>query len=122
MGARKTLYSFDIFDTIITRTTANPSGIFMLVEKRITLEKPALIRKLYRSYSEMRIYAEKVARNLFCKGAVEEIELNQIYSILKTMAPISDEELDYIRNTELDVEFNNSLPIQENILRAVDLF
>ena len=29
------LYSFDIFDTLITRTTATPCGIFSIMEKHL---------------------------------------------------------------------------------------
>ena len=33
------MYSFDVFDTLITRTTATPWGIFALMRDRLKLEK-----------------------------------------------------------------------------------
>ena len=33
------MYSFDVFDTLITRTTALPNGIFALMQSRLEKEK-----------------------------------------------------------------------------------
>jgi len=33
------MYSFDVFDTLITRTTALPNGIFALMRSRMAQEK-----------------------------------------------------------------------------------
>lgn len=33
------MYSFDIFDTLITRTTAEPEGIFILMQERLSTEE-----------------------------------------------------------------------------------
>lgn len=33
------MYSFDVFDTLITRTTALPNGIFALMQSRLMQER-----------------------------------------------------------------------------------
>ena len=33
------IYSFDVFDTLITRTTASPLGIFALMQERLQRER-----------------------------------------------------------------------------------
>lgn len=33
------MYSFDVFDTLITRTTALPNGIFALMQSRMAQER-----------------------------------------------------------------------------------
>lgn len=115
------IYSFDIFDTLITRTTATPDGIFLLVGKYIERDRPELNKKIGREYSKMRVYAENIARNLFCAAGVEEIKYAQIFEILKTMAPLTNEEIKYLMYLECDLEYKNSLAITENIERVKKL-
>ena len=37
--SQKMLYSFDVFDTIITRKTAKPTGIFKIMQKELETDE-----------------------------------------------------------------------------------
>ena len=58
------VYSFDVFDTLITRTTAEPKGIFTIMEE--ILRKDALYERyplhLRRHFRQFRVEAEVQAR------------------------------------------------------------
>ena len=69
------LYSFDVYDTLITRRTATPEGIFALMQKRLTesetyADYPKL---LLQNFYLIRIESEKVARNTYISGDVYDI-------------------------------------------------
>jgi len=67
MSDNRILYSFDVFDTIITRTTATPPGIFVLMECKLrTLSEYLEIHSHIReNFCQLRINAEKMARMYF---------------------------------------------------------
>ena len=115
------LYSFDIFDTLITRRTATPKGIFSLVEERLQNENSLLADKIGRDFYRIRVQAEMTARWLFCRGDVEDITLSQIYDMVRTICPISVNEAEYIKQLELAAEYDNSIAIEVNIKKLKDL-
>lgn len=109
------LYSFDVFDTLITRATATPRGIFALVDKRLQVEQSDISRKILDSFYNARLKAEKAARKIYCEGDIQDVTLDQIYHMLGTITMLSDTECDYLKNLELETEYLNSIPIIENI-------
>ena len=78
-------YSFDIFDTLLTRKTATPSGIFAIMQYELQTNNqwdwiPIHVRN---NYHNLRIAAEREARKSYRKfTSSEEISLCQIYSFL----------------------------------------
>ena len=58
------VYSFDVFDTLITRTTAEPKGIFLIMQEVLTQDKKYVEEYSYVSehFAEYRISAEQEAR------------------------------------------------------------
>lgn len=109
------LFSFDIFDTLITRKTATATGIFSLVRDRIEKDYHEISEKIVGDFAKIRIEAERVARELYCKGDCEDISLEQIYEIILTMTMLSDHEAMLIKKLELEVEYENSVAIWANI-------
>lgn len=111
------LYSFDIFDTLITRRTATPEGIFALMQKRLadsaTVTK--FPKRIVRNFHILRIEAEKVARNTYITNEVKDITLGQIYECFQSMEDLSAGQLQELMNLEIAVELENILPIPENI-------
>ena len=75
------LYSFDVYDTLITRRTATPEGIFALMQKQLTESEAYadLPKMLIQNFYLIRIQSEKVARNTYIGGNVYDITLSQIY-------------------------------------------
>ena len=114
------LYSFDVYDTLITRRTATPEGIFALMQKRLTesetyADYPKL---LLQNFYLIRIESEKVARNTYISGDVYDITLSQIYECIRLSAELSEEQIKRLMQLEIETELENSIPIIENIKKV----
>lgn len=117
------VYTFDIFDTLITRTTAEPTGIFVLMQKQLLEndcygEIPLNLRKHFRDF---RMNAEVEARAWGCRAGKEDITIEQIYRALAHMNHMSEKWVVCLRDLELETELKNSVPIYDNIKRLKDL-
>lgn len=120
---RGQLYSFDIYDTLITRKTATPEGIFALMQKQLE-ESEAYAdypERLTHNFYIIRLQAEKVARNTYITEENYDITLSQIYECVRLTGGLSEEQTKRLMQLEIETEFNNSLPILENIRRVRNL-
>lgn len=110
------MYSFDIFDTLITRKTATPTGIFLLMQERMKekgqYDFPDYLKE---NFSGLRIKAEKNARRFSDRT---EISLPDIYDVLMQMAGISEEEAGALMEMERAAEAECAVGIEENIQKA----
>ena len=75
------LYSFDVFDTVITRKTATPQGIWKLMQRELLRERayvgiPEYVRK---NFYDLRIRIERLVRVNNCYNGVDDILLPRIY-------------------------------------------
>ena len=69
---KRMLYSYDIFDTILTRRTATPHGIFALMQKRYRPGMAACRRKSLPDFMNC-VYRGNVLHVIFCvKKAVRK--------------------------------------------------
>lgn len=120
---KEQLYSFDIYDTLISRKTATPEGIFALMQKQ--LEESEIYagypKRLVHNFYIMRIQAEKVARNTYITGTVYDITLQQIYECVRLSGGLSEEQTEELMQLEIDIELENSIPVLENIRKIRDL-
>lgn len=108
------MYSFDIFDTLITRCTAEPKGIFMLMQERIQRMggyPPFLAQNFY----ELRMGAEALARKHAGGNGKQEVTLDEIYRALETNACICGAQRLELERLEEETEYANALGITENI-------
>jgi predicted HAD superfamily hydrolase len=106
-------HTFDVFDTVITRKTATPAGIFALVEYEL-LKNPqyAGIPMRYReNFFLLRRNAEILANKVYKSTAT----FDNIYEMFCSNNDISENQLKQIQKLELETEYANSLPIAENI-------
>ncbi len=111
------LYSFDVFDTLIARTTATPYGIFAVMHQRLMAEEkyqnlPYHIR--YNFYT-LRIQAEKVARFHSETDGIEEITLSDIYMAMSMAGELDAVMQEQLCRLEQEIELDNVLPIIQNI-------
>ena len=117
------VYSFDVFDTLITRTTAEPKGIFTIMEE--ILRKDALYERyplhLRRHFRQFRVEAEVQARYRAGRAGEEDVTLELIYAQLSHMNYISQEQEAELMQLELHTELENCVPIQDNIMRLKEL-
>lgn len=108
------MFSFDIFDTLITRCTATPKGIFMLMQERIVRNGhygPFLANNFY----ELRIGAEKLARVHALSEGKREVTLDDIYKALSTTACITEKQQEELKSLEIETECKCVLGIAKNI-------
>ncbi len=110
------MISFDIFDTLITRKTATPQGIFAIMQTHIrsVAEYEQLNKKILDDFYYDRIEAEKKARNRENNG---EATLDEIYACLSGMYHLNGEENEQLKQLELDTESKNIVPITRNVER-----
>lgn len=104
-------YSYDIFDTILTRKTANPEGIFSLMQnklKNLGNYYPVEVRK---NFFELRIQSERLARKFYCRDEKEDITLLQIYHAMNTTGLLSENMIESLMKLEFETELENVIPI-----------
>ncbi len=115
-----TNYSFDIFDTLISRKFANDKGIFVSLREKLKeirdLEFPIYFID---EFVNLRIRAQKLAHE---KSSYPEITLEEIYSALGSEHPeIKDKQLFQLQELEESLEIENCYSIPENVSKVIEL-
>ena len=120
----KFLYSFDIFDTLITRTTATPIGIFLIAKQKIeeTKELENISPFLKDNFAEIRKEAESYsgANQLSLYGKFD-CTFDDIYELIGQTYNLNDNETNIIKKIEIETELHNIAPIWKNIERVKSL-
>ena len=115
------LYSFDIFDTLITRSVSAPVGIFLYVQDKIKESGSAFPKYFADNYFKIRPWAESNAREYNAKSTLYrgddrlEISLDMIFERIQAVYGLTDEQVNSLREWELEAEYASSMPIYENI-------
>ncbi len=112
-------YSFDIFDTLISRKLANGKGVFVVLREKLRgvtqLEFPDYFID---EFVSLRLRAQKVAHEL---SPYPEITLREIYSALGTDFPkMKAEHLQLLQELEESIEMENCYAIPQNVSRLLD--
>lgn len=122
------LYSYDIFDTVLTRRTANPHGIFAIMQDKLKSSKDDIPTEVRENFYELRIQGERLARYSYCKGNCEEITLAQIYQTMNTTRMLTDSMVEELIGLECETEIENIIPvpvivkkIQEHLKKKEDV-
>jgi len=111
------MYSFDVFDTLITRTTLTPRGIFALMQEKLLYgeEYAGISRHVRENFYSLRIQAEELARFQNVGRGYEEVTLQEIYEALALAGELSPEDKARLMELECETEMENSLPIESAI-------
>ena len=111
------LYSFDVFDTIITRKTDKPEDIFGIMQKKLQApEYEELFTKYLRNnFALLRKKTESLAREHYCYDGVEDVTLKQIYFAMKKTGYITENGAYELMQLEVETEEENMLPVAENV-------
>lgn len=117
------MYSFDIFDTIITRTTATPKGIFAIMQKRLNSDSAYedIDVHIRNHFTHLRAGAERLARDSYYNSDVHEVTLAQIYEALGASGILSEDQLKRLKSLEIQTEYENIIGITANIQRIKSL-
>ena len=95
------LVSFDIFDTAIWRIVARPIDVFdyCQADVRQLVNDPAF------PFAEVRVNAERIARQQTVTREIQDITLDQIYDVFARITRLGRSVIDNIRDLELAAEF-----------------
>lgn len=119
------IYSFDIFDTLITRKTATPKGIFAIMQRRLLQDSryASIPRYIKENFYALRVSAEALARQeAWAKKGEEEITLQEIYRVLLLTGSLGMDEEFRLRQLELEVEYECSIPVDVNIKKLKEVY
>ena len=110
-------YSFDVFDTLISRKLANDKGVFVTMREKLRgvtrLDFPDYFID---EFVSLRLHAQKVAHKT---SSYPEITLNEIYTALGSNFPqIKTEHLELLQELEESIEIENCYPIPQNVSRV----
>ena len=117
----KELHSFDIFDTLIRRTTLKPFSIFEYVRDRAKESAIKFPTYLLENWINIRNKAEHDVRDMMRKTTFErksdkiEILLDDIYARLQKNLLLTDVQTNFLKQAEIDAEIIHVEPIQKRI-------
>ncbi|GAA2040701.1 hypothetical protein GCM10009819_27840 [Agromyces tropicus] len=110
-----TLYSFDVFDTLIHRRAVLPESIFHGVRQRMELSPTAFPGELLARFPEIRMQAEAAVREYRRKSPALansqefEIQFDDIYRRIREIFHLTDEQVDLLSGWELELEVENCI-------------
>ncbi len=116
-----TLYSFDIFDTLIGRSTLLPIGVFWYVQDKMNESSIEFPRYLKENYFKVRPWCEKDVREYYNKSTLYrnsdrlEITFDLIFEHMQNVYQLNEEQITLLKEWELEGEFKSSIPIEQNI-------
>ena len=113
------LYSFDIFDTLITRNCEKPTDVFVRMEERIQSEYKVdyFNDDIYNCFSYIRLLSERILLGRYDKSidCSRSYKLHDIYLQLAETQLLSSNKAKELENFELQMEKELSLPIWKGI-------
>jgi len=103
----KKIYSFDLFDTVISRKVAEPKGIWGLVQYRVR-QMPDIPNEIRYNYCAVRENAEILSRK---NSDYEDINIDEIYNEISEKYFLTDDQVQMLKNYELEEEEKNIFPV-----------
>lgn len=122
-----TLYTFDIFDTIIGRKMLEPVGIFYRVRERMEASELKFPSFFMRYYPQKRREAEANVREWYHKTLQirsderEEIQFEEIFQRMANVYHLTIEQTEALMQWELEEELEDSIPIENTVAYVKDL-
>ncbi|GAB1545549.1 hypothetical protein NUACC21_82250 [Scytonema sp. NUACC21] len=114
---KKIVHSFDVFDTSIVRIWAKPTHLFWELGNQ--LQKENLIQMLPESWSEIRMEAERTARET---GRYFEVTLEEIYNQLALSLNWTKDESEKALQKEIEIELQSLRPVPATQKRIQSLY
>ena len=114
------IYSFDIFDTLITRITYNPKGIFAIMQKKLEKEN-RYSTYFITNFSRIREEAELNARNYAIENHQREISIKDIYKSISEFDNLNQSKIEDLIDLEISTEKECTISIDDNIKALKEL-
>lgn len=109
------MYSFDVFDTLISRVTGTPKGVFIYIE-RLLATQPWTSPLVKSSFYNLRVSSEINARARFVRECGHsEVLLSDIYNEMQAITGISNDEKNRLHEFEIETELSLIYGITENL-------
>jgi predicted HAD superfamily hydrolase len=105
------IYSFDIFDTTLTRTVSSPHGILLLMAQDLQSSN-SLPEQVRQHFPRIRVRAEWMTR-LYKKK--EDVRLDDIYAALAKLCTLDPVVTELLKQLELKTELASCRPIASTI-------
>ena len=116
-----TLYSFDIFDTIVSRKGLHPHSIFYKIKEHLEKCEMDFPAHFVKNFVEIRIKSEQNAREYYNKTMYirkdnhREITLMEIIERMADLYTFSEEQKKYLYNLECNCELEDCIPIENEV-------
>lgn len=105
------VYSFDVFDTVLTRVTGSPLGIFHLMQNKLRDTNLNVPHPLKHRFCELRLSAEKEARRYIKL----ECDIADIYKTLAEKHNLSSPVCNFLIKQEIELELASVRPVPQII-------
>lgn len=122
-----TLYSYDVFDTVIGRDLIEPSGIFVALRDRLCNSDLEVSKYVCDEFVNVRRSAESACRENrrkrpeLAESKQFEIQLSDIYDKIQEVYGVSDSTRDYLEAWENELEISHVRRIDEGISEVLEL-
>ena len=110
--------SFDVFDTVVTRITAHPRAVFLLIQEELERSEDSLPTCLVDNFHTTRIEAERTARKL---SSTEDVTIEEIYDVIKKKYDLAQECIERLISLEIRVESRAIRVVPETVRFITDL-
>lgn len=107
------VYSFDVFDTVITRKTATANGIFSIMQRELIegFDELSLLDDVRSQFYKCRVEAEVKAR----KMGKEEVTIYDIYELFGQINGVDDRTVKSLIEIEIKLELQLFHPVKKNV-------
>lgn len=116
-----TLYSFDVFDTVISRRGLHPNSIFCKVKERMAQSNLGFERHFINSYIDIRRTCEQNVRELKMKtmhmreAGQREISFDSVFARMADLYGLTQEQVAFLKECEIEAELNDTVPVPEMV-------
>lgn len=115
-GILPTLYSFDVFDTLISRKCLLPKGVFLRVMEKIRTSEQIFPSIFFSEYVVIRMQAEANCRELLRKTVGDlEITFDDIFNRIKDVYELNDKQVNLLKDWEVEFELEEIIPFEAGI-------
>ncbi len=120
------LYSFDVFDTLLSRKVLDPIGVFYAVKERMQ-DHGGFPRGLIKKYPSIRHSSEFCEREFYWKTKTlrgtekTEISFPQIFARMASVYQLDESQVELLMAWELEAELENVIPLRPQIERVKSL-
>jgi FMN phosphatase YigB (HAD superfamily) len=106
----KLVYSFDVFDTLLTRNVYRPADLFLRIQGTLQRAVPGeFSNEVCRDYRNIRVAAESAARRQL--AVREEVTLREILAVIARRFKLSDAAVAMLEELEIAEELASVVPI-----------